>query len=374
MQFTLYKTDEGTSFVTVFVAGRKPATADDTHPNWDAILDGLMDADDSIIDLFDVSQTVSNKFERLSERVTVANGRIYLDGDEIDNALTKQVIDFLDAGVEDVKWKSLVRFFENVQANENEHSKEQLYRWLNTHNIAINPEGLIVGYKGVARDGNGGYVSIMSGKAMVDGEVKEGNIPNPIGAVIEMPRSEVHHDPAVGCHQGLHVGTYDYARGFSQAGVLEVHVNPRDVVSVPTDSGDAKMRVCRYTVVQEIDAPYTTPLVNDTTYDWGEWDEDEVEVEPRGEWDLTFPVFYPDLNVNTSDYEVTTNVTSVDGVSVGDKYEDKDSRTYSAFFGPRILTVTGFDVDKAIVLDNRNGTTTKIKVSRLLKPWKFRKV
>lgn len=371
MQFTLYKTDEGTSFVTVFVAGRKPATADDTHPNWDAILDGLMDADDSIIDLFDVSQTVSNKFERLSERVTVANGRIYLDGDEIDNALTKQVIHFLDAGVEDVKWKSLVRFFENVQANENEHSKEQLYRWLNTHNIAINPEGLIVGYKGVARDGNGGYVSIMSGKAMVDGEVKEGNIPNPIGAVIEMPRSEVHHDPAVGCHQGLHVGTYDYARGFSRAGVLEVHVNPRDVVSVPTDSGDAKMRVCRYTVVQEIDAPYTTPLVNDTYYDWGEWDSVEDEYgNPVEEDEYIDPATWADYAY--PDVTLTTTVNSVDGVSIEDKFEDRDTRGYR-HDNPRVITVKRFDGDKAVVSDE-SGRTTRIKVSRLLKPWKFTRV
>jgi hypothetical protein len=43
--------------------------------------------------------------------------------------------------------------------------------------------------------------------------------------------------------------------------VLEVHVNPRDVVSIPDDHQDAKMRVCRYVVIGEVTAEHTKPLV-----------------------------------------------------------------------------------------------------------------
>ena len=63
-----------------------------------------------------------------------------------------------------------------------------------------------------------------------------------------MPRGDVEHDPGVGCHVGLHAGTWDYASSFAQGAVLTVEINPRDVVSVPTDCQDQKMRVCRYTV------------------------------------------------------------------------------------------------------------------------------
>jgi len=64
----------------------------------------------------------------------------------------------------------------------------------------------------------------------------------------------------VGCHTGLHVGTYAYASNFGQGALLEVQVNPRDVVSVPTDCSAAKMRTCRYVVVDTIDQPYTTAV------------------------------------------------------------------------------------------------------------------
>ena len=40
------------------------------------------------------------------------------------------------------------------------------------------------------------------------------------------------------------------------------------MVSVPTDSGAAKMRVCRYKVVATIDKPYSVPVLA------GGWDGD----------------------------------------------------------------------------------------------------
>jgi hypothetical protein len=44
--------------------------------------------------------------------------------------------------------------------------------------------------------------------------------------------------------------------------MLEVHVNPRDVVSVPTDSNWQKVRCCRYKVVDVIDQPYSTAVLD----------------------------------------------------------------------------------------------------------------
>lgn len=270
LSFTLVG-DEDESNIIVYVGG-KMRVAHSTHPYFEAILEGARNGDESIADLFDLAEAAASRFDRLSERVSVANGRLYLDGEQIDNALTQQVLRFIDAGVDD--WKPLVAFFENVQANTNEHSREQLYAWLAKRDFTITPDGLIVGYKGV-RKTDEGLFSIHSGKAIVNGVVHNGNIPQPFGGVIEMPRSEVQHDPSVGCHRGLHVGTYEYAQSFAAGALLEVHVNPRDVVSVPTDCDWAKMRTCRYSIVKLIDAPYTAPVVyaDDTYAD--EWGEDE---------------------------------------------------------------------------------------------------
>ena len=267
LQFTIVGTEDGSN-ITVFIPGQAPLVAHSSHPNYEKIVEGVMAQDESVAELFDVAQTAATKFERLTERVTVASGRLYLDGVEVDNALATQVLRFLDEGVED--WKPLVNFFENVQQNPQEYSREQLYNWLNTENFTITPNGLIVGYKGVKPGPDEDtWLSINSGRAIVDGEVHNGNIPNRKGSVVEMPRNEVTFDPENGCSQGLHVGTYGYANGFGQGGLLEVHVNPRDVVSVPNDSHSQKMRVCRYLVVDTIEKPYEAPVSDDY------WDEDE---------------------------------------------------------------------------------------------------
>jgi hypothetical protein len=276
-------------FVTAFVPGEPaPLVASKSgHPNYEAIVAALREDDtDDIVDLFDISRAVALRFDNLSDRVQVGNGRVLFDGAEIDNSLTKQIVRFLDEDVED--WQPLVNFMENVMDNPQPHSREQLFTWLDARDFTITDEGYIVGYKGVASDGNGGYRSISSGSetVYVDGEPHTGQIPNPIGATINMDRGLVQHDPKVGCHRGLHVGTFEYAKSFSRGAVLEVHVNPRDVVSVPTEvtsfdpTVSAKMRTCRYEVVDVIDTPYTSAYLD---ADGDDLDEQSWDFEDNGD-------------------------------------------------------------------------------------------
>lgn len=280
MQYSLVSNGDRSS-ITVFVPGDpdSPYVAPEDHPNFQSIVSGAIAGDESIVDLFDLASTAAARFERLSERVTVANGRVYFDGDEVDSSVSRQIVRFIDEGVEN--FKPLVRFMENIAANPNDHSREQLFDWLNVRDgITISPDGLIVGYKGVKREGDK-LLSKWSGSAIVDGERVTGYIPNAVGSVIEMPRSEVAHDPQQACSYGLHVGTFSYAKSYASGAMLEVHVNPRDVVSVPTDGGGEKIRTCRYTVIDVIDAPHTTAvLTGDELYeddDYYDYDEDYDE-------------------------------------------------------------------------------------------------
>ena len=261
MQFSLINTDEGRS-VTVYAPGRDPLVASQSHPKFDAIVEGVLADDESVLDLFDISVAAGTRFERLTERVTAANGRLYLDGVEVNNTISGAVIRFLEEGVDD--WMPLVAFFENVQANPNDHSRTMLYDWLQAEAFSLTPDGMIVGYKSV-RKTDDGYESLSSGRAISNGVAYEGRIPNPVGAVVEMPRDEVEHNPSAPCSVGLHVGTYGYASTFSGDTVLEVHVNPRDVVSVPTDSSGSKMRVCRYNVVKAVTKKYESVVVTPKT-------------------------------------------------------------------------------------------------------------
>src|SRR5947209_4617483 len=229
INYMIYEED-GEAFVTAFVPNaERPLTASTaSHPNFAEIVTGLKSGDESVVDLFDVSQAVAKRFEYVSERVAVANGRVYFDGDEVDNSLTRQIVRFLEEDESD--FEALVNFMENVAANPNEHSREQLYEWLSRRDFTITPDGNLVGYKGVSPD----LKSIHSGPGIVNGEAVNGRLDNSVGNTIEIARSKVQHDPATGCSSGLHVGTHAYAKSFGSV-TLQVEVNPRDVVSVPTD-------------------------------------------------------------------------------------------------------------------------------------------
>src|SRR4051812_19443703 len=101
LTYTLVGSDDGASVITVFVPGGQPLTAQSDHPNFDKIVAGVVAKDESVAELFDVAATAATKFERLSDRVTAANGRLYLDGEEINNSLATQVVRFVGEGVED---------------------------------------------------------------------------------------------------------------------------------------------------------------------------------------------------------------------------------------------------------------------------------
>lgn len=238
-----------------------------THPYWSDILDGVLAGDESAIELIDMGKAADTKFRQVTERVTVKDGSVYFDGDRVDNALTQAIIRAMREGAD---FTPLALFMEKIYQNPKKHSRETLYTWIADRDFTITETGDLIAYKGVNSNGT----SIVAGPGIVNGVPMNDHLPNEVGSVLEMSRSSVQHDPAVGCSVGLHVGTFEYAQGFSRGKILKVVVNPRDVVSVPTDCSWAKMRVCRYRVLEVIDAPVNT-LVDPTEYD--EWDEFEDE-------------------------------------------------------------------------------------------------
>lgn len=255
---------EGKGNVVVFAPNHPSVIlqADSFHPHWPAIKEGLERGDERVIDLFDVRTGMGRRLQMLSERVSYNGQDILFDGNVIHSVLANQIQRAVESGEAD--WKPLVAFWEKLESNPLEHSKQQAYRWLSTHDFKITESGDVVAYKGVRNVGLDQYSSISSSSlpdapsAYVDG------VPVPplsvvrqtIGSVVTMPREEVKHDPAVACHRGLHVGDWSYASSFAKGAVLEVHVNPRDIVSVPSDSSSRKVRTCRYQVVGVVNAQY----------------------------------------------------------------------------------------------------------------------
>lgn len=90
------------------------------------------------------------------------------------------------------------------------------------------------------------------------------SLPNEPGFTVFMNRKNVVSDSSEYCAQGLHVGTYSYAKSFygSTGKIMAVRFSPYDMVSVPHD-GHEKLRVSMYEVIGEITKPLPGKIYSD---------------------------------------------------------------------------------------------------------------
>jgi hypothetical protein len=237
MNFEYNNTDRGRS--VAFVSDGKLFLADETHPNFPEILRrlhlGLNPAH-----LFDLVTSIRNAIRTYSSRVTVTNAGVMVDGTVVTGMLSEKILSIMSDGNSP---RPYVKFLENIWDNPSHRSREQLFSYIERHGFLITDDGCFISYKGIS---NG--KSLAGGTAFVDGVMVKGKIPNRVGSVITMPRHQVSDDPNVACHQGLHAGAWAYANMWGDD-VVKVKINPANVVSVPADSSQQKLRTCEYEVL-----------------------------------------------------------------------------------------------------------------------------
>lgn len=256
----LYKIIKDSEFegAVVIIEDREPLTIGSDHPNFQAIKEHLyneVDDDEHLLSLISPAEQASEKMIQLSERVRFANGMIYFDGDLLDSAITDHIVRIIEDGGEEAHWAPLVNFLEKVSTNPSKKSRKHLFHFIRSNKMTLAPDGDLIAYKGVSTEGK----SIHAGYGIVNGEVFEfEHLDNSIGNVVEIPRSMVDDDRDAACSVGLHVGAHVYAASFAQR-LLTVKVNPRDVVSVPSDYNDQKVRVTRYLVLENNEQEYSGP-------------------------------------------------------------------------------------------------------------------
>ena len=282
---------DGERSIVVFLPNFTTKTVSDTHPNFNQLLDLLVNLDpesddietaDEVLSLVDIVSQVSEKLVRLSERITTDCTNIYFDGDELDSSVAEFLLTALrkegliggNSAVEetsenDVSWQAIVKFLEKLYQNPSKKSVKHLYSFISRYHLTIRPNGDFIAFKGL-RDN---YTSVHSGPGIVNGvRYSHANLANNPGNVVEIQRSYVDARRKVGCSTGLHAGTFEYASNFSHGKVVAVAINPRDVVSVPSDCAYQKLRVARYEVLNDVPGDYVR---NDDDILWeDEYDED----------------------------------------------------------------------------------------------------
>lgn len=242
MNFNITGTRNGQS-IRVITDSMEALIADESHPSFNLIVEACVKGEDPT-HLFDVASAVRTTINGLSDRVELDGDVITVDGEHVGRNLTNTILTVMNEGLDPIPY---VRFLENLADNPSHRSRTQLFDYLNRHGFQITDDGCFISYKGVNADGK----SVSSGTAFVDGVKYTGRIPNAKGSVITMPRAQVSDDPSVACHQGLHAGAWGYASTFgSNDCTLKVKINPKDVVSVPADFDQQKLRTCRYEVLE----------------------------------------------------------------------------------------------------------------------------
>lgn len=176
----------------------------------------------------------------------VVNGRVTVDGEEVPDLLGSRIIEHERDGL---PFEPLVKFAKNLNKNPSYRSVQQLFQFLEVNRHPITDDGCFIAYKKVRSDFKDCYT---------------GTIDNSVGKVVEMPRNKVNEDPNQTCSHGLHVANWNYAKDFQSGIMIQVKVNPADVVAVPIDYNSAKMRVCRYEVMSVVENP-TDSLYVDTS-------------------------------------------------------------------------------------------------------------
>jgi hypothetical protein len=248
--FTITSNDEFTGATVIFDDGTVQTIAGDNQ-NYKKVIEGLLAGDltdDELLQLISPFELVYRTLTKLSERVSRKGMKLRFDGDVIDNALTKHIIAIMDGGGSENEWSAYVRFMEKLYTNPSKQSQEHLFHFIEKNGLLLTPDGDAVFYKGTQRDGK----STRAGYGIVNGvEFENDYLQNEVGTVVEIPRSMVDDNRGVACSVGLHVGDFSYASGFGSGKLFTVIVNPRDVVSVPSDNQDRKVRVARYVVVEE---------------------------------------------------------------------------------------------------------------------------
>lgn len=242
------------------------------HRNFDKVRRALSDKRPAseIKELTDVLKAVKAGLEApIASGLVKAdrNGVTYRDR-PIDGSVVERIKEHIAEGL-DVK--PLINFLEKLLQNHRREAVLSLYDFLAVNNIPLTEDGDFITYKKVRED----YRDIHSG-----------TFDNSVGMKPRVEPWEVEADRSQTCAKGLHVCSRSYLPHFGGSGsrVVICKVNPADVVAVPNDYNNAKMRVCGYEVIGEIDSSRVAELLDS--------------------------------------YRIVNSATSMDGVSWGDNFTD----------------------------------------------------
>jgi hypothetical protein len=183
--------------------------------------------------------------------VEVRGSAIYVDNEAVDGLLYTRLLEFMNEGL---PFQPLVNFIRRIRKNPSYRAVNSLYEFMEVNKHPLLENGKFIAYKRVRAPNSKGE--------MLD--IHSGTIDNRPGSTPKMPRNKVNENPEETCSYGLHVANWDYAANhFGGPGdiMVEVEVDPENVVAIPRDYNQSKMRCCEYYVRGIVSSPNPERLV-----------------------------------------------------------------------------------------------------------------
>ncbi len=217
----------------VVVIDNKPHTINKTHITYSKVVDAIKAGDwDAVKDAIEPKKIVLNYGKG---NVSIQGETLFWKGVELHTTLAVKMISMLREGF---PIEPMVMFMDNLYQNPSKRAVDELYGFLEKGNLPITPDGHFLAYKKVRAN----YMDVHSG-----------TMDNSVGQVVEMERYNVDDNKDNTCSTGLHFCSKDYLNNFGGERTVIVKINPRDVVSIPSDYNATKGRACRYEVVGELE-------------------------------------------------------------------------------------------------------------------------
>jgi len=250
---------QGTNIVVVI--NNQPHTISKTHVAYEKVKEAIRTGDwDVVKKIIDPEKMVLNYGQG---RVAIQGDKLFWDGHEMHNALSRRMIQMVQ---EDFPIEPLVLFMERLQSNPSFRAVNELYSFLEKNSLPITPDGCFLAYKKVRDD----YMDVHSGTVsnkpaylftdeekaampLTSGKKKEVTVLiDDVNTVVAMPRNKVNDDKNQTCSEGLHFCSKEYLNSFGGERIVILKINPRDVVSIPSDYNNSKGRACRYEIIGEL--------------------------------------------------------------------------------------------------------------------------
>jgi hypothetical protein len=157
---------------------------------------------------------------------------------EVSGLLSKRIVETIrEKGVDGAQ--TLIAFLNKLMANPSNRAVNELYGFLEHNDIQLTEDGNFLAFKVVRNDYK---------------DKHSGTFDNSVGVDVRVNRNQVDENSEQTCSYGLHVCAKSYIRHFGSGGdrILVVSVDPADVVAIPRDYNNSKMRCAGYKVVEDV--------------------------------------------------------------------------------------------------------------------------